>query len=257
MKSWLDGVRRALDQRDRPLAFFIRDDDGGWADDRLFAVLDVCEARGCAIDVAVIPDALTPRLAAALRTRRRLSSTPVGVHQHGTSHVNHEPQGRPCEFGPSRPPAAQRRDIDNGRRRLLSLLGDVLDPIFTPPWNRCTEITGRILVEIGITVLSRDLTAGVLEVPGLAECPISVDWFARAHGRRLTRMEWAERAARHLREAPDVVGLMLHHAVTDEEELRALDELLGVVGRHPIVGVASMRAWAQQHGATVVAGRAS
>jgi hypothetical protein len=251
MTRWLDGVRRALDERDRPLTFFIRDDDGGWADERLFAVLDVCEASGCAVDVAVIPDSLTPRLAAALRSRARLSSTPVGVHQHGTFHVNHEPEGRPCEFGFSRSAAEQHRDIDHGRRRLLSLLGDAVDPIFTPPWNRCTEITGRAVVEIGMTVLSRDVTAGSLDVRGLAECPITVDWFARTHGRRLTRSDWADRFARQLREAPDVVGLMLHHAATDGEELRALDDVLHVLGRHPIVRPVSMREWALQHVETI------
>ena len=35
----------------------------------------------------------------------------VGLHQHGLAHVNHEREGRRCEFGPARGAAAQRRDI--------------------------------------------------------------------------------------------------------------------------------------------------
>ncbi len=251
MTPWLDDIRSALDERDQPLAFFIRDDDGGWADERLFAVLDVCQRNGCAIDVAVIPGALTARLAAALRDRALVAPTPIGFHQHGSLHVNHEPEGRPCEFGPSRPASAQRRDILRGRDRLRSLLHDAVDPIFTPPWNRCTEVTGHVLVEVGIAVLSRDLTAGCLDVPGLVECPISIDWFARAHGLRLTRTEWAGRFARQLRSAPGVVGLMLHHAMTDEEELQALGAVLRTVGRHRLVNAVPMRDWALSHAASL------
>ena len=74
---------------------------------------------------------------------------PVGLHQHGLAHVNHEREGRKCEFGPSRDAAAQRRDIADGRERLAALLGDRVDPIFTPPWNRCTADTGAVLAELG------------------------------------------------------------------------------------------------------------
>ncbi len=64
--SWLGPVVDALDRRTVPIEVFVRDDDAGWADAELFALLDVFAARGMPIDLAVIPDALTPRLAAEL-----------------------------------------------------------------------------------------------------------------------------------------------------------------------------------------------
>ena len=45
---------------------------------------------------------------------RELTARGVAVHQHGFAHENHEPQGRKCEFGPSRSRVAQRRDIAAG-----------------------------------------------------------------------------------------------------------------------------------------------
>ena len=118
----------------------------------------------------MIPAELDAGLARELRER------PVGLHQHGLAHVNHEREGRKCEFGPARDAAAQRRDIADGRERLAALLGDRVDPIFTPPWNRCTADTGRVLAELGFAVLSREARAEPLGVPGLAELPVSVDY---------------------------------------------------------------------------------
>ena len=120
----------------------------------------------------MIPLELDAGLASELRAR------PVGLHQHGLAHVNHEREGRKHEFGPSRDAAAQRRDIEAGRERLADLLGDRVDPIFTPPWNRCTPETGRVLAELGFAVLSREARAEPLRVPGLAELPVTVDWVA-------------------------------------------------------------------------------
>ena len=157
---------------------FFRDDDAGWGDARLFELLDRFAAHSLPVDLAVIPMELDRALADELAARPR-----VGLHQHGLAHVNHEREGRKHEFGPSRDAAAQRADIAAGRERLADLLGERVDPIFTPPWNRCTADTGRCLAELGFEVLSREARAAPLDVPGLRELPVSVDWFAHRHGR--------------------------------------------------------------------------
>ena len=48
------------------------------------------------------------------------------------AHVNHEREGRKCEFGPARGAAAQRRDIAAGRERLADLLGAARRPDLHP-----------------------------------------------------------------------------------------------------------------------------
>jgi peptidoglycan/xylan/chitin deacetylase (PgdA/CDA1 family) len=214
----LGALRRELDAAASPRTFFFRDDDAGWASDRLFALLDVFEAYGVPLDVAVIPAALDGRLAGRLLRRGRAS---VAFHQHGLAHANHEPSGRACEFGPSRSVDEQRRDIEAGARRLAELLGET-EPVFTPPWNRCTEETGRCLLDLGFRALSRDSAAAPLGLDGLLELQVHVDW---ARPDRVARLVTAARDR-------DRVGVMLHHALMGPAERGGIAELLALLTSH-------------------------
>jgi len=231
MSEWLDPVRRVLDESPAARAFFFRDDDVGRADGRLAPLLDLFARHAVPIDLAVIPQALAPAAADVLRTRIARASTPIGVHMHGFAHVNHEPAGRKCEFGPARDLAAQRRDLELGRRRLEQLLGDVVAPFFTPPWNRCTETTGRALRAVGYRVLSRDAAEPPLGIPELLEMPVRVDWLRRPSGAPRDLVPVAARLAGAAHDGP--TGIMLHHEHMDTEELGRLDELLALLARHP------------------------
>ena len=226
MTSWLDPVADALEAARGPVPCFFRDDDAGWSDARLLALLDRFAAGGLPVDLAVIPAELDAGLARELRARPR-----VGLHQHGLAHVNHEREGRKCEFGPARGATAQRRDIEAGRARLADLLGERVDPIFTPPWNRCTPDTGRCLAELGFAALSREARAAPLDVPGLQELPVSVDWFARRHGERLSPAELGGRIAASI-DGGAPVGVMFHHAIMDAGDLRRTTDLLTLLADH-------------------------
>lgn len=228
--SWLAAIGEALDAAPAPVPVFFRDDDAGWADGRLLALLDVLAARGSRpgpggasavpVDLAVIPRALGPGLA------RELLARDVGLHQHGLAHANHEREGRKHEFGPARRAARQRADIAEGRERLAELLGDRVDPIFTPPWNRCTIATGRCLAELGFAVLSRESRAEPLGLPGLRELPVHVDFV------RLAPEDIAARAAARIR-AGGPLGVMLHHEEMDAGAMRRAGELAGLAADHP------------------------
>ena len=240
--SWLDPVKRALDEGQDPRPVFFRDDDAGRDDGRLAAMLDRFEARRIAVDVAVIPTLVRPALAGALQAR--IHSCGVRVHQHGLAHVNHEPTGRKHEFGPARDLSRQAADVATGRGLLLDWFGEsAVEPVFTPPWNRCTAETGAALLENGIRVLSRDHTAPPLSLPGLTEVPVTVDWFGHRKGVRWTPAELAARLADQVR-GRDPIGVMLHHAVTDDDELARVDELLALFGQHPRVRLTSIAALA-------------
>jgi hypothetical protein len=232
MSAWLDGLRRALDAAPRPVAFFFRDDDAGWDDDGLFALLDLFARHSAPIDLAAIPSALTRGLAASLRARMEGGPGLLAVHQHGFAHLNHEPEGRrKCEFGEARGWALQQSDIESGRRVLCDLFGRPVSPVFTPPWNRCTAVTGECLLRAGFRVLSRDSTAGRLGLEGLFELPVTVDWFAKRKGVRLSPDELgASLAAAAGTAAP--VGVMFHHAPMDEDERRRAGELLALLTSH-------------------------
>lgn len=232
MSAWLDGLRRALGAAAGPVDFFFRDDDAGWADSRLLALLDLFERHALPIDVAAIPRAVTPALAAELRARVAAAPERVAVHQHGFAHLNHEAEGRKCEFGPSRPRELQQRDIEEGRRLLAEVHGLDTSGIFTPPWNRCTEETGAALRASGFRVLSRDATARPLGVAGLYELPVRFDWFAKRRGVRLDLEELGALLAGAAGGAASPVGVMFHHELMDEGELERAGELLSLLASH-------------------------
>lgn len=231
--SWLDPVRAALDASSAPATVFVRDDDAGWGHDRLTALVATAERHGVVIDLAVIPDALDDRLAADLVRWAEVGA--VRLHQHGRCHANHEPEGRRCEFGPGRSRADQQLDLYHGARHLARHLGPLVDPVFTPPWNRCTAETAELLAELGWRVLSRDHTAEPFGRPDLAEIPVTFDWFGKTRGEPWVPAERAERLARSLADSTGPTGIMLHHALTDPDDLAAIGELFALLATHPSV----------------------
>jgi hypothetical protein len=231
MNAWLDALRRVLDDLPRPVVFFFRDDDAGWAGERLLELLDLFERHSTPIDLAAIPSSLTRAASVELRARVEAAPRMVAVHQHGFAHLNHEPEGRKCEFGASREASLQQSDIDAGRRRLRDLLGASVGDIFTPPWNRCVAATGECLLRAGFRALSRDLTAAPLGLEGLQELPVTVDWFARRKGVRLSPSELGEQLAAAVTET-NPVGLMFHHALMDADEFARAGALLTLLSSH-------------------------
>jgi predicted glycosyltransferase len=241
--DWLSPVRETLDGLAHPASLFFRNDDCGWSDDRLLLLLDIFADFGIPVDLAAIPAALSSAFAQKLSRRMAAYPERLRIHQHGFAHLNHESEGKKCEFGSARDYTSQRSDIENGQRRLAELLGTAPDPIFTPPWNRCTAVTARCLAELGFHVLSRDSHAAPLEGSGVCELPIAVDWFAHRKQVRLDRMEWGRSLAAEL-ENETAVGIMLHHAVMNADEMQALAQLLSVLARHPNANCRTMQALA-------------
>jgi hypothetical protein len=231
MTAWLDPLRQALDESDMPIDFFFRDDDVGWTNDEFRALLACFRGHSVPLDIAVIPAALTGEFADEICAIHDQAPALVGIHQHGFSHTNHEVLGRKCEFGISRTHQDQYRDIQLGRTKLEAMFGSALDPIFTPPWNRCTEITGKCLHELGFCVLSRDATAPPLEVSGLKELPISIDWLGKKNGERLSFQSLGTLIANTVQHKQHV-GIMLHHELMNADERELLDDLLFLLSTH-------------------------
>ena len=212
---------------------FFRDDDAGWEDDRLFAMLETFAAHELPIDLAVIPDETNSSLATELL--RRAASQPIGFHQHGRSHHNHEPEGaKKWEFGPARDLDTQHADLAAGREHLLELFGPDAVRIFVPPWNRCTLDTMAALTDLGFVGLSRDSGATPEVTAPLVEVPVTFDWYATKKKVPLPRPAVGELLAWSI-EHDAVVGVMLHHNVTDADERREIDRLLDVLAAHPRV----------------------
>jgi hypothetical protein len=235
MSNDLQALMATLDAVPAPIDFFLRDDDTGWDDGRLFDLLDCTARAGVPIDLAVIPQATSAELAATLCARKAASPDLIGLHQHGFAHQNHEVQGRKCEFGDARSTQTQRADLHAGRERLRDHFGTLLDPFFTPPWNRCSAATPLLLAEMGFAALSRDRSAPPQDA--IPELPVDVDWckqqrLSSAQGERHGGGRIANELARQVA-AGGPVGLMLHHAEMTSADLDLLGVLLRSTTCHP------------------------
>ena len=228
MSAPVDCIQKALDAVLEPIEFFIRDDDAGWNAPALDRLLAVTAARGVVVDLAVIPAALTEDEAGRLLQFHHGTGV-IRAHQHGYAHVNHEEAGRKCEFGRSRSATHQRADIRFGRRRLLDLLGELVDPIFTPPWNRCNQATLDALHEEGVACLSRNKGAEAMRLRSLVEVPVTTDWGKPGVDSSISNAQ----IARQIAIGAGPIGVMTHHAVLDDDALDELDALLALLVNHP------------------------
>jgi hypothetical protein len=230
-------IETALARRKQPLHLFFRDDDAGWAMNKLAAMIDIFGDQGCHVDLAVIPAVLDESSASQLN-KWRSDNTRIGLHQHGYAHVNHEPAlARKCEFGPARPIDRQCADIMIGRARMTGMLGDT-DPIFTPPWNRCSPDTIAHLGSMGFAMFSNDRGRSEDGETGIATLPVSFDWD------RARRDGYLEAAlADEITNAAAPVGVMLHHATLDQAGCRTLDRVLSLLVTHENVCIRPMRHW--------------
>jgi len=232
MTDWLLELEDALDRAPNPVPFFFRADGVGWADERLFALLDLFDEHATPLDLAVIPAALQDETIDALHQRLEASAGRMRAHQQGFAHVDHERGGPASEFGSQRALADQRADLALGVELLARRLAPFVDPIFTPPWNRCRPETASLALALGLRVLSCDRAAGRLGAPGVLELPVRVDWLERSR----CGSELAHSARENV-----AIGLRLQHARMDGEERASLAALLELLAWHPRARCASMR----------------
>lgn len=219
----------SLERRSTPLRLYFRDDDAGWNDGALKRLFVTFSKRETPLDIALIPQALHEDLARALE--QMAAEQPLGIHQHGFQHENHEISGRKCEFGPSRNGTIQRTDIESGALHLRTLLGKRVQPIFTPPWNRCTQDTVTALMALGFRALSRDAGAQTLAHHTLQAIPVHLDWQKRA-----TAGQAFIAALPHA----EALGVMLHHAMMSDADFFELEQLLELLHVHPCVRFVGM-----------------
>lgn len=229
--NWLSALEKQLDETPRPITFFFRDDDAGWGDRQLLALLDLFAVHHVPVDLAAIPTALSPPLVGELNRRLMAMPAHIGIHQHGYSHINHEVNGRKYEFGPTRSSSEQYADLAAGQACLQAHFALFVDPIFTPPWNRCTRETVAQIERLGFRALSRDHSAPEMPLGKLVELPVAVDWCRYSH----EGSEGFPAMSRRIADEscmPQSVGIMLHHAVMESGQLMRLSELLSLLAEH-------------------------
>lgn len=145
-------------------------------------------------------------------------------HQHGWRHINHEPEGKKQEFGPSRTKEAIARDLALGKERLEQILGPRFFPFFTPPWNRCSAHTLALLQSMGYNGISRSIGAKP-KSQGLPDIFVNVDLHTRREkdGKKDLTLFFQE-LSRAL--SSGYCGVMIHHQLMNDAAFEALEALL-------------------------------
>lgn len=214
----------------RSVAFWWRDDDAVAATPAFDRLLALASAADVPLAVATIPDLAERSLA------ERLADEP-GVHVlvHGWRHLDHAPPGeKRAEFGPHRHLPIMEdesaRALETAQRRF----GAGARPIFVPPWNRIAPALVHRLSELGYAGLStfgsqHVADGGRLQIVNTHIDP--VDWRGSRGPVSPTRL--ADALGSALRDGCEVVGLLTHHLVFDEELWAFTAELAELIARHP------------------------
>jgi hypothetical protein len=238
MNPFLVQLEAAFEQRQRqaaPLHLFFRDDDVDEDEAPLRRLLQLFLRWKTPINLGVIPGRLTAAGCELLRQSVSTAPPLLELNQHGWQHRNHERAGRKCEFGPSRTFAEQLADIAQGQARMNEAFGSDWFPVFIPPWNRCTEATCQVLDQLGFRGLSRDRGKSLGAGYRFRELPITLDLYRWRDGAQLRPTEEIVSDLIGQIMQGELIGVMLHHKVMDEEAFAWVATLLQVFKRHTAV----------------------
>jgi len=230
MKDVLAQLCRGLDElvaQQRTVNVFFRDDDVDEDEPSLRRLLAFFAEFEVPVNLEIIPAQLTDAAIGLLREAPAL----VELNQHGWQHVNHEEEGRKCEFGASRSFEEQLADIARGREVLEHAFGEAFSPVFTPPWNRCTEETHRALDQLGFLALSKLRGSKPVTGYGFRELSVTLDLFRWKGGAAMKPPdEFIGELTTQLQEL-GTVGIMLHHKMMNAEAYAMLPYLMNELRR--------------------------
>jgi hypothetical protein len=222
-------------QQGAPLNMFFRDDDVDEDEESLRRLLRFFGERETPVNLAIIPGLLADGAVKLLTESRSDHPGMFGLNQHGWRHVNHEREGRKCEFGASRGFAEQFEDVARGRVKLDEAFGAGWFPAFIPPWNRCTEATHQALDQLGFRVFSAKQGGAPLTGFGFREISITLDLFTWRGGASLKPAEEIVDDLIAQISGQQTIGVMLHHKVMGEEAFSFLGSMLDALKQHSIV----------------------
>jgi len=181
--------------------------------------------------LAVVPSWLTLKRWEAMKDSVKNRDDLFCWHMHGFRHRNHETVGKKQEFGPSRSYQALFYELSHGYARLQSIIGQKLTPVFTPPWNRCSLETMRILKDIGFKGVSRSIGSVPMPPKGIEDFPIHVDLHTRKE--KESEKGW-QKMLTELQNglSSSACGIMIHHMRMNDQAFVFLEYLLALISKN-------------------------
>ena len=225
--------------RDTPVQVFFRADDIAYVDEPFRRLMNSFLFNKTPLCLAVVPEWLTHHNWGAMQEFN--PKNPLWCwHQHGKSHTNHQQEGKKCEFGDARSREKISRDLAEGKKNLLVHLGNLFYPVFTPPWNRCSQDTLELLNEMNYAAVSRSKGAKPPAGKILPDLAINIDLHTR---REVDSNEgWKNLLAEFAAAAEcGCMGIMLHHQLMNDAAFVFLDQLLALLKSNRNISLVSFR----------------
>jgi peptidoglycan/xylan/chitin deacetylase (PgdA/CDA1 family) len=216
-----------------PTIFFRADDIG--AGGRAFeALCRLFRRHEIPLGMAVVPAWLSDVRKSQLFGSAPLDEPLWGWHQHGWRHVNWQRAGKKSEFGEQRPFEKQWRDIWQGQQKMQEIFGGHLVRVFTPPWNRLSSSTLKILQELGFRGVSMagPFPRGVKPPVGLANLRVQLDLHTRRSTDGDADFQDLLDELKVLLGKKDPWGIMIHHQRMTAFAFQFLDQLLSILKHH-------------------------
>jgi hypothetical protein len=223
----LDTAAEKISPESLPPIFF-RADDIGAAGKAFDALCRLFRHYEIPLALAVVPAWLS-----AARQERLFNAAPIedslwSWHQHGWRHVNWQKSGKKCEFGDDRPFDRQYGDILQGRRKMELIFGKCFTPIFTPPWNRFTAATVKVLRNLNFTGISASssLPPGVKIPYDFSNLAVQLDLHTRHTKNPEDDFCKLLEEFGELSNAKEPAGIMIHHHHMTPFAFEFLDRML-------------------------------
>ena len=222
----LDRAAESISGAGLPSLFF-RADDIGAAGQAFEALCRVFRYHQVPLAMAVVPAWLSEA-----RQERLFGSAPIdehlwGWHQHGWRHVNWQKSGK-AEFGEDRPMDRQHGDILQGLQKMEGIFGPHFVPVFSPPWNRFSPVTPKVLRNLGFKGISatRQLPPGVKLPWGFYNFSVDLDLHTRTAKDPAPDFAGLLSELCALPKAGELAGIMIHHQRMTPFAFQFLDHLL-------------------------------
>ena len=224
IKDRLHDIINRTSRCSTPVQIFFRADDIALVDEPFRRLMHIFHSHETPLCLAVVPDWLTPNNWSAIQ--KFAPENPLWCwHQHGKRHINYQPEGKKCEFGDARDRESISTDLTEGKNSLIEIVGNLFYPVFTPPWNRCSQTTLELLSEMNFAAVSRSKGAKPSAENILPDLAVNID----LHTRRETRSDegWQNLLAEFMVAVEGGrMGIMLHHQLMNEAAFVFLDLLL-------------------------------
>lgn len=227
---WQERLAAAIEKNpaNHAAAVFLRADDIGAGGRAFEAMCRLFRYHQAPLAMAVVPAWLS-----GIRRRQLFEIAPLdeplwGWHQHGWRHVNWQRSGKSSEFGEQRPLEKQWKDIHQGQQKMQEIFGKHFTPVFTPPWNRLSTATLKILQDLEFAGVSatKPFPRGVKPPIVLKNLRINIDLHTRNAKDGTADFQALLDDLTSLLVKKELFGIMVHHHRMNRFAFDFLDELL-------------------------------